>query len=136
MAEERQVVPQVVATSAAPAAIGPYSQAVRVGDWVHTSGQIALDPQSMQLVGGGVADQTRQVMRNLSAVLEEAGGSLASIVKTNIYMTDLGRFQELNEVYAEFFPNDPPARATVGVSALPAGAEVEIEVIAWIPTGA
>lgn len=125
--------PEVISTTSAPGAIGPYSQAIKVGEWVHTSGQVALDPATGKMVDGGVAEQTRQVLRNLNAVLEAAGGGLASIVKTNIYVTDLGRFQELNETYAEFFDENPPARATVEVSALPAGAQVEIEAIAWIP---
>jgi 2-iminobutanoate/2-iminopropanoate deaminase len=123
----------VVSTPAAPAAIGPYSQAVRVGDLVFCSGQIALDPKSGQMVGGGdVVAETRQVMANLSAVLEAAGSRLARVVKTTIFLVDLGDFTAVNEVYAESFPSAPPARATVQVSRLPRDARVEIEAIAVV----
>jgi 2-iminobutanoate/2-iminopropanoate deaminase len=120
-----------IATLRAPKAIGPYSQAVRVGDLVFCSGQIALDPESGTLVGGGdIRAQTKRVMENLRAVLEAAGSSLGRVVKTTIFLTDLAEFAAMNEVYAEFFPAEPPARATVQVSALPRGARVEIDVIA------
>ncbi len=122
--------PAPVQTSAAPAAVGPYSQAVKAGGWVFCSGQIALDPGSGALVCGGVAAETDRVLRNLTAVLEAAGLSPADVVKTTVFMTDLADFPAMNEVYARFFPSDPPARSTVQVAALPRGGHVEIEAIA------
>jgi 2-iminobutanoate/2-iminopropanoate deaminase len=124
--------PQVVHTDQAPKAIGPYSQAQRVGDFVFTAGQIGLDPQTDQLVEGGIQAQTRQVCNNLSAVLEAAGSSLANIVKTTVFVMDLGEFAQMNTVYAEFFPESWPARSTVEVAGLPRGALVEIECIAVV----
>ena len=121
---------ETIATPAAPAAIGPYAQAVRAGGLVFVSGQIALDPATGALVAGGPGAQTGQVLENLQAVLEAAGSGLARVVKTTVYLTDLGAFGEVNEVYARFFPADPPARATVQVAALPRGAAVEIDAIA------
>lgn len=123
---------KAVATDRAPAAIGPYSQAVRAGSLVFCSGQIPLDPKTMEMVGGDdVAAQTRQVMVNLGAVLEAAGASLGGAVKATIFLTDLGDFGAVNEVYASYFTDGPPpARACVEVSALPKGAKVEIEVVA------
>ena len=120
---------QIIATSRAPAAVGPYSQAVRHGDLVFLSGQIALDPSSGKLVEGGLADQARQVFRNLQAVCEAAGADLDAILKLNIYLTDLGNFAIVNELMAETFTAPYPARATVGVAALPLGAEVEVEAV-------
>ena len=122
--------PQVVNTDLAPKAIGPYSQAQRVGDFIFTAGQVGLDPQSGQIVEGGIQAQTRQVLNNLSAVLEAAGSSLANVVKTTVFVQDLGEFAQMNTVYAEFFPETRPARSTVQVAALPRGALVEIECIA------
>ena len=123
----------VVATAAAPAAIGPYSQAVRAGNLVFCSGQIALDPKSGQMVAPeDVVAQTRQVMANLRAVLEAAGSTLAQVVKTTIFLVDLGDFTAVNQVYGESFPSAPPARATVQVSRLPRDARVEIEAIAVV----
>jgi len=122
----------VIATQQAPAAVGPYSQGVRVGDLVFTAGQIALDPASGQLVDGGIEAQTRQVLTNLSAILEAAGTSLANVVKTTVFLTDMGEFKAMNGVYAEFFPAAPPARSTVQVGALPLGARVEIEAVAIV----
>ena len=123
----------LVSTPAAPAAIGPYSQAVRAGDLVFCSGQIALDPKSGQLVGGGdVVAQTRQVLANLSAVLEAAGSRLSRVVKTTIFLVDLGDFAVVNQVYGESFASAPPARATVEVSRLPRDARIEIEAIAVV----
>lgn len=119
----------VIATPNAPAAIGPYSQAIKVGDTVYLSGQIPLDPQSMQLVSGDIEAQTAQVFRNLSAVAEAAGGSLNDAVKVNISLTDLGDFARVNEVMKQFFQEPYPARACVQVAALPKGAQVEIEII-------
>ena len=123
----------VVATAGAPAAIGPYSQAVRVGNLVFCSGQIALDPTSGQMVApDDVVAQTRQVMANLTAVLEAAGSGLGQVVKTTIFLVDLGDFTAVNQVYGESFPSAPPARATVEVSRLPRDARVEIEAIAVV----
>jgi 2-iminobutanoate/2-iminopropanoate deaminase len=124
---------EIIATDKAPAAIGPYSQAVRVGDFVFTAGQIPLNPATGQLVAGGIEGQTRQVLTNLSAVLAGAGTSLANAVKTTVFLTDMGEFKAMNAVYAEFFAGSPPARSTVQVAALPLGARVEIEVVALIP---
>jgi len=120
----------VIATDQAPKAIGPYSQAIRVGHFVHTAGQIALDPATGELVSGGIEEQTRRVLQNLSAVLEAAGSGLSGVVKTTVFMADLGEFARMNAVYAEFFPQTPPARSTVQAAALPRGAKVEIECIA------
>ncbi|MFN2532083.1 MAG: RidA family protein [Pyrinomonadaceae bacterium] len=119
-------------TSDAPRAIGPYSQAIRVGDFVYASGQIPIDPRTGEFVAGGVAEQTEQVMHNLDAVLNAAGASLANVVKTTVFLADMREFSAMNEVYGKFFVNDPPARATVAVAALPRGAGVEIDAIAWI----
>lgn len=124
---------QVISTSDAPAAIGPYSQAIRVGNWVFTSGQIPLHPQTGEIVGETAAEQARQVLQNLRAVLEAAGTSLQNVVKTTIFLKDLGQFQAVNAVYAEFFPQEPPARSTVQVVALPRDVLVEIEAVAVIP---
>jgi 2-iminobutanoate/2-iminopropanoate deaminase len=125
----------VVATEDAPRAIGPYSQAVQVAGsrMVFCSGQIPIDPRSGELVGAGdIRQQTFRVMKNLEAVLTAAGTSFAEVVKTTVYLVDLGDFAAMNEVYAGFFPSKPPARATVQVAALPRGAQVEIEAIAVV----
>jgi 2-iminobutanoate/2-iminopropanoate deaminase len=120
-----------IASDGAPRAIGPYSQAIASGDLVFCSGQIPLDPRTGEMVGpGDVRAQTQRVMENLAAVLEAAGSSLADVVKTTIYLTDLGDFANVNEVYAGFFHTDPPARATVQVAGLPRGSLVEIDAIA------
>lgn len=123
---------QIVSTGAAPGAIGPYSQAVRVGDLIFVSGQIALDPATGQLVQGDVRAQTRQVLKNLSAILDAAGSGLARVAKATVYLRDLSEFAAMNEVYAEFFPAQPPARSTVQVARLPRDAAVEIDLIAEI----
>jgi len=123
---------RAVATDQAPKAIGPYSQAVRAGRWLFCSGQIGLDPASGELVGGGVTAETARVLENLSAVLQAAGASLADVVRTTIYLTDLGDFAPVNEVYARYFSAPFPARATIGVAALPRGAAVEIDAIAMV----
>ncbi len=122
--------PTVITTDQAPKAIGPYSQAIRVGHFVHTAGQIGLDPATGELVPGGIEEQTRRVLQNLSAILDAAGSSLSRVVKTTVFMADLGEFARMNAVYAEFFPPNPPARSTVQVAALPRGAKVEIECLA------
>jgi reactive intermediate/imine deaminase len=120
---------QIIETSKAPAAVGPYSQAVRHGDLVFLSGQVALDPHTGQLVSGGIDAQTRQVFRNLQAVCEAAGGGLEGILKLSIFLTDLGNFATVNEIMAETFSTPYPARATIEVAALPLGAEVEMEAV-------
>lgn len=122
---------QAILSQDAPAPIGPYSQATRVGDWIFISGQIPIDPNTGELISGGVAAQTKQVLQNLQAVLTAVGLNLDSVVKTTIYLTDLTMFSEMNEVYATYFRPPYPARATVQVSALPKGAQVEIEAIAY-----
>lgn len=121
---------RIIATDKAPAAVGPYSQAVRVDNSIFTAGQIAIDPATGKLIEGNIADQTRQVLQNLSAVLEAAGSSLAQVIKTTIYLADMDDFAAMNQVYAEFFPTDPPARTTVQAGRLPLEARVEIEAIA------
>lgn len=119
----------VISTSQAPEAIGPYSQAVRAGNTVFLSGQIPLDPASMTLVSGGIETQTRQVLDNLQAVAEAAGGSLDALARITIYLTDLGDFATVNGIMAERFSKPYPARATVQVAGLPKGAAVEIDAI-------
>ncbi len=122
----------IVSTSAAPAAIGPYSQAVRFGGLLYTSGQIALDPASGQMVGGGdVEAETRQVLANLRAVLAAAGAGFGDVLKTTIYLADLGDFAKVNALYGAVFEGTPPpARSTVQAAALPKGARVEIDMVA------
>jgi 2-iminobutanoate/2-iminopropanoate deaminase len=123
---------KTIQTSAAPKAIGPYSQAIDVaaGRMVIMSGQIPLDPSTGELVAGDVGAQTRQVMENLKAVLSEAGFTFGNVVRCGIFLVDLQDFAKMNEVYAEYFPSSPPARATVQVAALPRAAKVEIDAIA------
>jgi 2-iminobutanoate/2-iminopropanoate deaminase len=126
---------KIISTSEAPAAIGPYSQAVRSGNFLFCSGQIPLDPKSGQIVSGDIATQTRRVLDNIGAVLKAEGLTFENIVKTTIFLTDLGDFQTVNETYGSYFKQQPPARSTVQVSALPKGAKVEIEVIAVAENG-
>ncbi|PYJ66804.1 MAG: reactive intermediate/imine deaminase [Verrucomicrobia bacterium] len=121
---------KIVFTNEAPAAIGPYSQAVRRGSLLFCSGQIPLDPKSGEIVSGDIATQTRRVLDNIAAVLRAEGLTFDNVVKTTIFLTDLRDFQTVNEVYSSYFKEQPPARSTVQVSALPKGAKVEIEVIA------
>ncbi len=121
---------KTVATEQAPAAVGPYSQAIRAGKLVFTAGQVAIDPATGKLIEGDVQTQTRRVLMNLQAVLEAAGTSLSRVVKTTVFMQDMGDFKAMNEVYSEFFGIKPPARSTVQVAALPLGAQIEIEAIA------
>ncbi|MFQ5654527.1 MAG: RidA family protein [Planctomycetota bacterium] len=121
---------QAIATTGAPKAIGPYSQAIIAGDQVWCSGQIAIDPRTGEVVEGGMEAETRQILRNLKAVLEAAGSALDRVVKTTVYMTDLREFARMNEIYGEYFPGVPPARATVEVGALPKGVSLEIEAVA------
>lgn len=122
-----------VSTSAAPAAIGPYSQAIGAGRLVFCSGQIALDPASGELVGEDIASQADRALRNLSAVLDAAGLSFGDVVKTTVFLVDMADFAAFNEVYGRFVPDPPPARSTFAVAALPKGARVEIEAIAVRP---
>lgn len=123
-----------IETNRAPAAIGPYCQAVVAGDWVYCSGQLALDPDEAQMMGGGdIATETEQVLKNLDAVLEKAGASRGDVVKATVYLTDIDEFSKMNQVYAAFFEGlIPPARATVQVAALPKGAKVEIDFTARV----
>ena len=127
---------KIIATSDAPAAIGPYSQAIRSGNLIFRSGQIPLEPKSGQIVSDDIGDQTRRVLDNISGLLKSEGLSLADVAKTTIFLTDLGNFQIVNEIYGSYFNNQPPARSTVQVSALPKGARVEIEVIVCANGGA
>jgi 2-iminobutanoate/2-iminopropanoate deaminase len=123
-------VKQIITTERAPRAIGPYSQAVATGGFVFTSGQIPLDPQTGEFVAGGIAEQTEQVIKNLSAVLEAAGTSLARVVKTTVFLADMNDFAAMNEVYGRYFDAEKPARSTVQAAALPRNARVEIDVVA------
>lgn len=121
---------KVISTPKAPAAIGPYSQAIQVGNLIYTSGQIPIDPATGQLVEGGIKEQTRQSLNNIQAILQEAGLSMASVVKTTVFMADMADFADMNSVYAEFFTEPYPARSAVAVKTLPKNALVEIEVVA------
>lgn len=125
---------EVIKTSSAPAAIGPYSQGIRVsaGKMLFTAGQVPLDPATGQMVTGDIKAQTRRVLENIEAILQAAGASFENVVKTTVFMTDLNEFAAMNEVYAEFFSTNPPARSTVEVRALPRGAKVEIETMAIV----
>ena len=121
---------KIISTKEAPAAVGPYSQAVRVGSTVYCAGQIPLDPKSGQIVPGDIGAQTRRVLENIAAVLRAESLAFENIVKTTIFLTNLSDFQTVNEIYGSYFKTEPPARSTVQVPALPKGANVEIEVIA------
>ena len=121
---------KVISTPNAPAAIGPYSQAIQVGNLIYTSGQIPIDPATGLLVEGGVKEQARQSLSNIQAILQEAGLTMASVVKTTVFMADMADFAEMNSVYAEFFTEPYPARSAVAVKTLPKNAWVEIEVVA------
>jgi 2-iminobutanoate/2-iminopropanoate deaminase len=120
---------ETIQASGAPEAVGPYSHAVRSGELLFCSGQIPLDPASGELVGTSAAEQARRCLENLQAVCEAAGASLQQALRLTVYMTDLGEFAAVNEVYASFFPSEPPARVAIGVVALPKGAQVEIDAI-------
>jgi 2-iminobutanoate/2-iminopropanoate deaminase len=122
----------IVSTTNAPAAVGPYSQAVRIGDLVFTAGQIGLEPATGVIEGRTIEEQTDQVLRNLKAVLEAAGSSLDRVVKTTVFLADMNEFKRMNAVYTTYFPADPPARSAVQVAALPLGARVEIEAVALV----
>lgn len=123
---------ETISTKNAPAAIGPYSQAIKVGNLIYTSGQIPIDPATGALVAGGIKEQTRQSLLNIQAILKEAGISMSSVVKTTVFMADMNDFADMNAVYAEFFTEPYPARSAVAVKALPKGALVEIEVVAAV----
>lgn len=123
---------KIVITDKAPKAIGPYSQAVRIENLIFTAGQIGLDPATMEIVQGGVEAETRQVLTNLKHVLESADSGLNFVVKTVVFLQDMNDFAKMNAVYAEFFPENPPARSTVQVAGLPKTAQVEIECIALL----
>jgi len=124
---------KIVATDHAPAAIGPYSQAIRSGSMLFCAGQIPLDPKSGQIVSEDIAGQTKQVLENVGAILQAAGLNFGHVVKTTIFLISMSDFQTVNEIYGTYFRENPPARSTVAVSALPRGAKVEIEVIAMAP---
>ena len=121
---------KIVSTDGAPAAIGPYSQAIRSREMLFSAGQIALDPRTGQLVGDDIAEQTRRVLENLSAILRAEHLNFQHVVKTTIFLTDMNDFQAVNEIYGTYFRQNPPARSTVGVASLPKGAKIEIEMIA------
>jgi 2-iminobutanoate/2-iminopropanoate deaminase len=123
---------QVISTKKAPAAIGPYSQAIQVGNLVYTSGQIPIDPATGVFAEGGIKEQTRQSLTNVKAILEEVGLTMSNVVKTTVFMADMNDFADMNSVYAEFFTEPYPARSAVAVMTLPKGALVEIEVIAEV----
>jgi 2-iminobutanoate/2-iminopropanoate deaminase len=123
---------KVIHTNKAPKAVGPYSQAVRAGNFLFTSGQIPMDPVSGKLVQGGIKEQARQVMQNLKAVLEAAGMNFSNVVKSTVFLDDLKNFVPFNEIYGEYFPEDRPARSTFQVAGLPLGAKIEIEMIALV----
>jgi 2-iminobutanoate/2-iminopropanoate deaminase len=125
-----ETVKQIIATESAPQAIGPYSQAVVANGFVFASGQIPIDPETGQFVEGGIVEQTEQVLRNVSNLLEAAGTSLARVVKTTVFLADMNDFAAMNETYARFFGEQPPARSTVQAARLPRDARVEIEVVA------
>ena len=119
-----------IQTTQAPSAIGPYSQAIRIGEFLYTSGQIALNPENMEMMNGAIEEETEWVLKNLEAILKADGMSLAHVIKTTVYLTDLGEFARVNQVYEKFFGETKPARACVQVAALPKGAKVEIDAIA------
>jgi len=119
-----------VNTTEAPQAIGPYSQAIRIGDFLYTSGQISLDPKTMEMITGNIELETEKVLRNIEAILSAEGLNFGHVIKTTVYLTDLSEFTRMNQVYEKFFSNTKPARACVQVAALPKGAKVEIDAIA------
>ena len=124
---------ELLVPESAPKPLGPYSHGVRSGRWVFTSGTIGNDPATGKLVAGGVVAETRQALTNLGGTLRAGGTSLAQVLKTTVFLVDLGQFAAMNAVYAEFFPQDPPARSTIQVGGLPGGASVEIEAVAVVP---
>lgn len=125
-------VKQIIQTAEAPQAIGPYSQAIKTTGFIYASGQIPIDPKTGQFVEGGIAEQTEQVLKNLSAVLKAAGSGMDRVIKTTVYLADMQEFGAMNEVYGKFFGSEPPARATVQAAGLPRNARVEIDCIAAV----
>src|SRR5689334_5721462 len=123
---------QPVSTPHAPGAIGPYSQAIRAGDFLFASGQIPIDPATGQLVSGGIVEQTHQVLKNLGAVLTAAGATYSQVVKTTVYLADMGEFSAMNEIYGTYFAPPAPARATVQAARLPRDVRVEIDLVAYL----
>ena len=123
---------QAITTSDAPAAIGPYSQAIRAGDFLFLSGQIPIDPATGQLVEGSIGDQTHRVLRNLGAILAAAGASFEDVVKTNVYLADMADFAAMNAIYGTYFPAPAPARATIQAARLPRDVKVEIDLVAYL----
>ncbi len=121
-----------IQTDKAPAAIGPYTQAIKTNGFVFASGQIPIDPETGEFVAGGIGEQTEQVLKNLAAVLEAAGSGLARVVKTTVFLADMSEFATMNEVYGRFFKSEPPARATIAAAGLPRNARVEIEAVALV----
>jgi 2-iminobutanoate/2-iminopropanoate deaminase len=130
--QKENVMLQTISTEKAPKAVGPYSQAIKTPGFVFCSGQIPLDPASGQLITGSIADQTRQVLNNLSNVLSSAGSDLSKVVKTTVFLKDMKDFEEMNAVYGEFFAQQKPARSTIQVAGLPKNANIEIEAIAMV----
>ncbi len=130
VASKKNMNKKIIQTESAPAAIGPYSQAVAAAEMVFTAGQIPVDPATGKMIAGGITEQTRQVLQNLEAVLTASGAALESVIKTTVYLQDMTEFAAMNQVYAEFFTQNPPARSTVEVAGLPLLARVEIEAIA------
>ena len=122
---------EIINTNNAPAPIGPYNQAVKAGGTLYISGQIALSPNTNELISGSIADEAKQVLENLNAILKEAGYSFSDVVKATIFLTDMASFSTVNEVYATYFTENAPARETVAVKGLPKGVNVEISLIAW-----
>ena len=121
-----------IKTTEAPEAIGPYSQAIRIGDFLYTSGQISLDPKTMEMITGNIELETEKVLQNIEAILSAEGLNFGHVIKTTVYLTDLSEFTRMNQVYEKFFSNTKPARACVQVAALPKGARIEIDCIAWL----
>ena len=121
---------RIIHTNQAPTAIGPYSQAIRIGDFLYTSGQIALDPESGQFLFGEIEEETEQTIKNISAIIQAEGLNLENVIKTTVYLSDLKNFERMNQVYEKYFSKNKPARACVQVAALPKGAKVEIDAIA------
>jgi 2-iminobutanoate/2-iminopropanoate deaminase len=123
---------KIVSTEKAPRPVGPYSQAICVNGWLYVSGQIPLDPVTGDIVRGDFKVQVERVLENIRAIVESTGGRLEDVVKVTVYLRDIGRFSEFNEVYSKYFPRDPPARSVIGVSGLPRGVELEIDAVAYV----
>ena len=128
------MIKRIIQTEQAPAAIGPYSQAIRIGDFLYTSGQIALDPESGMFLSGEIEEETEQTLKNISAILQAGGVNFENVIKTTVYLSDLNDFTRMNQVYEKYFSKNKPARACVQVAALPKGAKIEIDAIASCPS--